>query len=123
MPTISRVMFFVVFVVLLSGCNPFRKTVCDTTFAPMTLPQQEVLQLDAPRFVVITRGNSNAVFDKLETEGIDAVLFGLTDKQFEILSIGIEKTQGYVLLQKEREASLIRYYDDVHSRQQTPLGK
>jgi hypothetical protein len=44
------------------------------------------LELEKVRWIVITSENADEVFAKLEKEGIDPVLFGLTDKDFEILS-------------------------------------
>ena len=44
------------------------------------------LELEKVRWIVITSENADEAFAKLEKEGIDPVLFGLTDKDFEILS-------------------------------------
>ena len=38
------------------------------------------------RWIIITSQNADEVFKKLEAQGIDPVLFGLTDKQYELLS-------------------------------------
>jgi len=44
------------------------------------------LELEKVRWIVITSENADEVFAKLEKEGIDPVLFGLTDKDYEILA-------------------------------------
>ncbi len=44
------------------------------------------LELEKIRWIVITSKNADEVFAKLEKEGIDPVLFGLTDKDYEILA-------------------------------------
>ena len=44
------------------------------------------LELEKVRWIIITSDNAAEVFAKLEKEGIDPVLFGLTDKDFEILA-------------------------------------
>lgn len=44
------------------------------------------LELEKIRWIVITSENADEVFAKLEKEGIDPVLFGLTDKDYEILA-------------------------------------
>ena len=40
---------------------------------------------------IITSENADEVFKKLEADGIDPVLFGLTDKDFEMLSKNFAK--------------------------------
>ena len=49
---------------------------------PMPIP----LQLEQIKWIIITSANAQEVFAKLEAAGIDPVLFGLTDKDFQILA-------------------------------------
>ena len=49
-------------------------------------PMPTPLQLEQVKWIIITSENAEEVFTKLEAEGIDPVLFGLTDKDFEILA-------------------------------------
>ena len=44
------------------------------------------LQLEEIKWIIITSENAEEVFKKLEEAGIDPVLFGLTDKDYELLS-------------------------------------
>ena len=44
------------------------------------------LELEQLKWIVITSANAEEVFAKLEAAGIDPVLFGLTDKDFEMLA-------------------------------------
>ena len=44
------------------------------------------LTLEDIRWIIITSENAEEVFAKLEAAGIDPVLFGLTDKDYELLS-------------------------------------
>ncbi len=44
------------------------------------------LELEQLKWIVITSKNAEEVFAKLEAAGIDPVLFGLTDKDFELLA-------------------------------------
>ena len=38
------------------------------------------------RWIIINSENADEVFKKLEEEGIDPVLFGLTDKDFQLIA-------------------------------------
>ncbi len=49
-------------------------------------PMPTPLQLEQVKWIIITSENAEEVFTKLEAAGIDPVLFGLTDKDFEILA-------------------------------------
>ena len=52
----------------------------------LTLPDPMPLTLEDIRWIIITSENAEEVFKKLEDAGIDPVLFGLTDKDYELLS-------------------------------------
>ena len=49
-------------------------------------PMPTALELEQLKWIVITSKNAEEVFKKLEEAGIDPVLFGLTDKDFELLA-------------------------------------
>ena len=52
----------------------------------LNLPDPMPLTLEDIRWIIITSANAEEVFAKLEAAGIDPVLFGLTDKDYELLS-------------------------------------
>ena len=54
--------------------------------AKLNLPDPMPLTLEDIRWIIITSENADEVFAKLEAEGIDPVLFGLTDKEYEMLA-------------------------------------
>ena len=52
----------------------------------LNLPDPRPLTLEDIRWIIITSENAQEVFKKLEEQGIDPVLFGLTDKDYELLA-------------------------------------
>ncbi len=44
------------------------------------------LQMEESKWIIITSKNADEVFKKLEEAGIDPVLFGITDKDFQVLA-------------------------------------
>ncbi len=52
----------------------------------LNLPDPMPLTLEDIRWIIITSVNAEEVFKKLDDAGIDPVLFGLTDKDYELLS-------------------------------------
>ena len=49
-------------------------------------PMPTALQLEELKWIIITSENAQEVFKKLEESGIDPVLFGLTDKDYQVLA-------------------------------------
>lgn len=76
---------------LLSGCSiggekKVKIFSVEEPRAKLNLPNPEALDLEKIKWIIITSENADEVFAKLEAEGIDPVLFGLTDKEFELLA-------------------------------------
>jgi len=53
---------------------------------PLNLPKPTPLQLEQIHWIIITSANAQEVFKKLEAAGIDPVLYGLTDKDYELIA-------------------------------------
>ena len=52
----------------------------------LNYPMPTALQLEELKWIIITSENAQEVFKKLEEAGIDPVLFGLTDKDYQVLA-------------------------------------
>tara|TARA_R100000231_G_scaffold81732_1_gene62562 strand:+ start:830 stop:1054 length:225 start_codon:yes stop_codon:yes gene_type:complete len=60
---------------------------------------------------IITSENADEVFKKLEAEGIDPVLFGLTDKDFEMLAKNFAKIRNQLMQTNELLEKYKEYYE------------
>ena len=60
---------------------------------------------------IITSENADEVFKKLEADGIDPVLFGLTDKDFEMLSKNFAKIRNQLMQTNELLDKYKEYYE------------
>ena len=81
----------VLLILALTGCSigGERKVKIFSVEEPRTklnLPDPMPLTLEDIRWIIITSENAEEVFKKLEEQGIDPVLFGLTDKDYEMLA-------------------------------------
>ena len=81
----------VALIILLTGCSigGEKKIKIFSVEEPrqnLNLPDPMPLTLEDIRWIIITSANAEEVFKKLEEAGIDPVLFGLTDKDYELLS-------------------------------------
>ena len=69
------------------------------------------IKLDDISWVLITPENAEKVWADLEKKKYDIVLFGLTDKGYENLSVNLAKIKQMVLQQKAVIAAYRNYYD------------
>ena len=82
----------------------------------LNLPDPMPLTLEDIRWIVITSKNAEEVFKKLEEAGIDPVLFGLTDKDYELLSKNFAQIR-----QKLQETNILleeykKYYEGTEEK-------
>ena len=86
---INRIIVVVLFGLLLAGCSGVKTLDIFTNSVerqPLNLPKPTPLQLEKIQWIIITSANAQEVFKKLEAEGIDPVLYGLTDKDYEMIA-------------------------------------
>ena len=79
------------FIVLLTGCSigGEKKIKIFSVEKPrekLDYPMPTALQLEELKWIIITSENAQEVFKKLEEAGIDPVLFGITDKEYQVLA-------------------------------------
>ena len=74
---------------ILSGCSSVKELSIfkeEVPRAKLNLEKPTPLQMEKLHWHIITSENAAEVFAKLEADGIDPVLWGLTDKDFELLA-------------------------------------
>lgn len=67
--------------------------------------------MEQVKFIIITSKNADEVFKKLEEQGIDPVLFGLTDKDYELLAKNFAQIRSTLRLQSELINKYKEYYE------------
>ena len=60
---------------------------------------------------IITSENAEEVFKKLEEQGIDPVLFGLTDKDFELLAKNFARIRNQLKITNDLLDKYKEYYE------------
>ena len=108
----------VALILLLTGCSigGERKVKIFSVEEPrakLNLPDPMPLTLEDIRWIIITSENAQEVFKRLEEQGIDPVLFGLTDKDYELLA----KNFAQIRQKLQETNSLLdeykKYYEDT----------
>ena len=77
----------------------------------LNLPKPTPLEMEEIYWHIITSENAEEVFAKLEKDGIDPVLFGLTDKDFEMLSKNFAKIRNQLMQTNELLDKYKEYYE------------
>ena len=83
--------FAIALIILLTGCSigGEKKIKIFSVEKPrekLDYPMPTPLQMEEIKWIIITSKNAEEVFKKLEEAGIDPVLFGITDKDFQVLA-------------------------------------
>ena len=86
--------------------------------AQLNLEKPTPLELEQLRWIIITSENSDEVFAKLEAAGIDPVIFGLTDKDFELLAKNFARIRNQLKITNDLLDKYKEYYEpDVNKKQ------
>ena len=111
----KRTIIATALVLTLSGCStieplevfsrPIEKT-------PLNLNDPEKIELDDVKWRVITEQNAKEIFKKLKEKNIDPVLIGLTDNDYEKLSLNMNKIRNYIIQYQYILKEYRKYYED-----------
>ena len=86
--------------------------------AKLNLEKPTPLQLEELQWIIITSENADEVFKKLEEKGIDPVLWGLTDKDFELLAKNFARIRNQLKITNDLLDKYKEYYEtDVKEKQ------
>ena len=86
--------------------------------AKLNLEKPTPLELENLKWIIITSKNADEVFKKLEEQGIDPVLWGLTDKDFELLAKNFARIRNQLKITNDLLDKYKEYYEtDVKEKQ------
>ena len=77
----------------------------------LNLNKPTPLELENLRWIIITSNNAEEVFKKLEESGIDPVLWGLTDKDFELLAKNFARIRNQLKITNDLLYKYKEYYE------------
>ena len=96
-----------------SSVQPLEVKISPVKQVPLTLPNVDPLKLDKIEWYIINEGNAESVFAELEKKNYDRVIFGLTDKGYENITVNMAKILSLV---RQQEA-IIGAYKSYHEKQ------
>ena len=77
----------------------------------LDLKKPTPLELEKLQWIIITSENAEEVFNRLEEAGIDPVLFGLTDKDFELLAKNFARIRNQLKITNDLLDKYKEYYE------------
>jgi len=84
----------------------------------LNLNKPTPLELENLRWIIITSENAEEVFKKLEEQGIDPVLWGLTDKDFEMLAKNFARIRNQLKITNDLLDKYKEYYETPVKKKQ-----
>ena len=79
--------------------------------APLALPNPETPKLEDIKWIIITSENAEEVFTKMQNEGKDPVLFGISDDDYELLAKNFAQIRAFMIQQGSTLEQYREYYE------------
>ena len=110
--------FALAIIVLLTGCSiggekKIKIFSIEKPREKLDYPMPTALQLEDLKWIIITSKNAEEVFAKLEAAGIDPVLFGLTDKDYQVLARNFAQIRQKLQETNNLLEEYKKYYEDT----------
>jgi len=110
--------FALVMIILLTGCSigGEKKIKIFSVEKPrekLNYPMPTAIQMEEIKWIIITSENAQQVFAKLEEAGIDPVLFGITDKDFQVLARNFAQIRQKLQETNNLLEEYKKYYEDT----------
>ena len=119
--SILSVLVSLILITFLTSCSGVKKLSIfkeEVPRAQLNLEKPTPLQLEELQWIIITSENAEEVFKKLEEQGIDPVLWGLTDKDFELLAKNFARIRNQLKITNDLLDKYKEYYEtDVKEKQ------
>ena len=64
---------------------------------PLDLDKPTIQQLEELKWIIITSENADEVFKKMKEQGLDPVVFGLSDNDFQLLSKNFAQIRAHMM--------------------------
>ena len=117
----NKIILLIVATVLLTGCAVGERKIkifsIEEPRQNLNHPMPTPLEMEEIRWIIINSENANEVFKKLEEQGIDPVLFGLTDRDFEILAKNFAQIRAKLQETNNLLEEYKKYYEEYNQEE------
>ena len=119
---IQSVLVSLILITFLTSCSGVKKLTIfkeEVKRQELNLEKPTPLQLENLRWIIITSENADEVFKKLEEQGIDPVLWGLTDKDFEMLAKNFARIRNQLKITNDLLDQYKEYYESEDEKKES----
>ena len=112
--SILNVLVLLILTTFLTNCSGVKQLEIFKQEVPrenLNLSKPTPLELENLRWIIITSKNADEVFKKLKEQGIDPVLWGLTDKDFELLAKNFARIRNQLKITNDLLDKYKEYYE------------
>ena len=91
---------FLAGVLSISGCSSIKQLdifTMEVERQPLDLDKPTIQQLEELKWLIVTSENADEVFKKMKEQGLDPVVFGLSDKDFQLLSKNFAQIRAHMM--------------------------
>ena len=110
----NRISIILIAVLLLSGCSSIKKLdifTMEVERQPLALEKPIIKELEKLNWIIITSENAEEVFKKLEEQGVDPVIFGLSDNDLQLLAKNFAHIRAHMMKQNVMIDEDKNYYE------------
>jgi|TARA_B110000503_G_scaffold53725_1_gene86234 hypothetical protein len=100
--------------IFLTSCSSIKKLSIFTEEVKrqeLNLSKPTPLQLENIKWIIITSNNAEEVFAKMKEQGLDPVLFGLTDKDYQLIAKNFAQIRNQLTITNELLDKYKEYYE------------
>ena len=111
---ILNVLVSLILITFLTSCSGVKKLTIfkqEVEREKLNLNKPTPLELENLKWIIINSNNAEEVFKKLEESGIDPVLWGLTDKDFELLAKNFARIRNQLKITNDLLDKYKEYYE------------
>jgi len=91
---------FLAGILTLSGCSSIKQLdifSLDFEREPLALEKPTIQELEKLKWIIITSENADEVFKKMKEQGLDPVIFGLSDNDFKLLAKNFAQIRAHMM--------------------------
>ena len=110
-----RIIISIIAVLILTGCSIGEKQLkifkLEEPRQKLDLVKPTMPELEKLRWIIITSDNADEVFQKMEEQGLDPVLFGLSDKDFQLIAKNFAQIRAHLKVTNDLLEQYKEYYE------------
>ena len=117
--SILNVLLLVILSIFLTNCSGVKKLSIfkeEVKRQELNLEKPTPLQLEQIKWIIITSENADEVFKKMEEQGLDPVLFGLSDEDYQLIAKNFAQIRNQLKITNDILDKYKEYYESKEEK-------